>query len=307
MSKPLRKLGGMSLLSLLLCALVSVGARAQNLVYTFYDGPNATGNVLGTYVGPLITDPPGCEGVSCAYPTFTSGVTLNPGALVMSPSFPPPSTAITATTLTPCLLFTAVDGVPGWFQCSLNIFSTENINFVMYGALPPGPGVYEQSNATYFLHTDPDPVTGVTYTSQPALSLRIGPAIPTYSCTGFQTPFNVPLSIKSKVNRAIPLKDQLFDSTGKTVVASDLPTPPIVNVLFTSITGTGTDETALLDPVGQSSSGNQFNYDSTSQTWWFNLATTPFTASGTYMVTLQSGDVTKYLVSPQCSGTFVRP
>lgn len=71
---------------------------------------------------------------------------------------------------------------------------------------------------------------------------------------------------------------------------------PVVTVTYTTISGTGVNVTNELDPLGQSSSGNVFNFDSTSNTWWFNLATSPFTASGTYTVTLQSGDVNHYSV-----------
>ena len=66
------------------------------------------------------------------------------------------------------------------------------------------------------------------------------------------------------------------------------------------------DETSLLDPVGQSSSGKQFNFDPSVSMWWFILSTGPFSASGTYTMTLQSGDTTQYTVAPQCSGQCVR-
>ena len=62
----------------------------------------------------------------------------------------------------------------------------------------------------------------------------------------------------------------------------------------------------MLDPVGQSNSGNQFGYDAATQTWQYNLGTSPFQASGTYTVSVSTGDATKYSLSPTCSGTFVR-
>jgi hypothetical protein len=134
------------------------------------------------------------------------------------------------------------------------------------------------------------------------------PSAPNYSCTGFQSPFDVALSLNSKTNRAIPLKAQLFDKNGTLVTPDTLGAapPPVVNVSYQSGGSPATDDTSLLEPLGSSSSGNQFSFDPTTNTWWFNLSTQPFTASGTYTVTLQSGDGTQYTVSPACSGQFVR-
>ncbi len=125
---------------------------------------------------------------------------------------------------------------------------------------------------------------------------------------GFQSPFDVALALKKKTNRAIPLTAQLFDHNGNPVTLSTLGTapPPVVNVSYNSGSSPAVDEISLLDPLGQSSSGNQFNFDPSTNTWWLNLSTAPFSASGTYTVTLQSGDTTQYTVAPQCSGQFVR-
>ncbi len=140
------------------------------------------------------------------------------------------------------------------------------------------------------------------------LIVQFVPEPGSFACTGFQSPFDVAISMNKNTNRAIPLKAQLFDSSNNLVTPTTLGTAsaPVVNVSYQSGTSPAVDNTALLDPLGQSSSGNQFNFDPTTGSWWFNLATTPFTASGTYTVTLQSGDAS-YQVSPQCSGQFVRP
>lgn len=83
---PLRK--SLSFLCCVLLCLLTLPAVGQNYIYTFYDGPNATGNVMATYVGPLLTSdyisPP---------PLSTSGFTLNPSALLWQGYVPP----ITAT------------------------------------------------------------------------------------------------------------------------------------------------------------------------------------------------------------------
>jgi hypothetical protein len=109
--------------------------------------------------------------------------------------------------------------------------------------------------------------------------------------------------LTKKANRAIPLKAQLFDRNDNLVTPAtlEMAPPPVVNVSYSSGTNEAADDSALLDPLGQSSLGNQFNFDSTTGNWWFNLATTPFTASGTYIITLQSGDTSKYEVVNSCS------
>jgi hypothetical protein len=114
--------------------------------------------------------------------------------------------------------------------------------------------------------------------------------------------------LSKKTNRAIPLNVQLFDSSNNPVTQATLGTapPPVVNVSYNSGTSAAVNETSLLDPLGASSSGNQFNFNSTTGNWWFNLSAAPFTASGTYTVTMRSGDNTQYQLSPQCSGQFVR-
>jgi hypothetical protein len=151
-----------------------------------------------------------------------------------------------------------------------------------------------------------------TYSSQSGfnpgtLTVQVVPEPGSFACTGFQSPFDVAILLSKKTNRAIPLKAQLFDSGNNLVTPTTLGTAsmPVVNVSYQSGTTPAVDNTALLDPLGQSSSGNQFNFDPTTETWWFNLATTPFAASGTYTVTLQSGDAS-YQLSSQCSGQFVK-
>jgi hypothetical protein len=124
------------------------------------------------------------------------------------------------------------------------------------------------------------------------------------TCSGFQPPFDQPLSLKHKTQRAILLKMQLTDSTGAIVTDQTIAgAPPVVNITYSGVLGSGVDETALLDPIGQSSPGNAFVYDPTTQTWQFNLDSGPFSVTGTYTVSAVSGDATKYTLSPTCSGT----
>jgi hypothetical protein len=130
---------------------------------------------------------------------------------------------------------------------------------------------------------------------------------PKYSCAGFQAPFDIPLAMKAKTQRAIPLKIQLKDASGNIINDGNIgAASPVVNITYSGVTGPATDETSLLEPLGQADSGNMFIYDPNSQIWQYDLSSSPFTASGTYTVTVNSGDETKYSVSPTCSGTFVR-
>ncbi|WP_348263267.1 hypothetical protein P8935_01615 [Telmatobacter sp. DSM 110680] len=76
---------------------------------------------------------------------------------------------------------------------------------------------------------------------------------PTYSCTGFQSPFNVALALTHKTNRAIPLKAQIFDTSNNLVTPATLGTsaPPVVSVSYQSGTSPAVNETSLLDPLGR--------------------------------------------------------
>jgi hypothetical protein len=141
-----------------------------------------------------------------------------------------------------------------------------------------------------------------------ALAVHAGSPAPTYTCVGFDSPFNVSLLMKHTNNRVIPLKATLDDQNGVVVSGSTIAgAAPVVTISFTGATGPAVDETDQLLPAGQSSIGNTFTYNSSTGEWQYNMDSSPFTATGTYTVTLTSGDATKYTVSPTCTGTFVRP
>jgi hypothetical protein len=46
-------------------------------------------------------------------------------------------------------------------------------------------------------------------------------------------------------------------------------------------------------------------WNEVTQQWEYNLSTSPFSAAGTYTVTVLAGDET-YVIDPTCSGSFVR-
>jgi len=298
-------LGGPVVLVLLLTAL----ARAQNTTITLYDQQNGTGNVIMIYTGPMLN--PGLNGA------LVNGFVLNPGAMHWTTQ--PISADDQAGSLSPCSAFTPTAVLnEAVITCESAAVGTSNgvplFSFCFQGVQWPIPaGTYNVDSANqsycgnYFYAYSQTPGYA-SYDFLNSASIVVGQAAPTYSCQGFHTPFDIPILIKTKVQRAIPLKAQMFDGGGTPITPTVLGTvpAPVVNVTYTANGGTAADVTSELDPLGQSSSGNVFNFDSTTNTWWFNLATTPFSAWGTYTVSLQSGDSSKYLVSPQCSGTFVR-
>ena len=125
-----------------------------------------------------------------------------------------------------------------------------------------------------------------------------------YSCAGFDFPFDEPISLKAKVNRAIPLQMQLSSGGTPITDANIAGAPPVVNVTFSAGGGPAVDVTDDLEALGQSSEGNAFSYALSGQ-WIFRLGTKPFKAAGTYTVTAAAGDTT-YSISPTCTGQFVR-
>jgi hypothetical protein len=252
----------------LLFLALSTAAHAQTWIYTF-SGSNSA---------------PGGDGLSVAFQYSTQApITANTSLLS--------SQLISCTNCMVSLIYPAV-----WFSPS-DVFGSQ-IEFNDLGSVGSAYMFPFGSFSTPGTYTSNSPFNPGTLTVQ---------VIPLFACIGFQSPFDVPISLGKKTNRAIPLRAHLFDSSNNLVTPTTLGMvqEPVVNVSYKSDTSPAVDKTASLDPLGKSSSGNLFNFDPTTGTWWFNLATTPFTASGTYTVTLQSGDPS-YLVSPQCSGQFVR-
>lgn len=198
----------------------------------------------------------------------------------------------------PAFRFVAAPTAPGGLVLSRIIVAFGLANFDS----PTRPCLEPPGSTVCTVH---QPQDGSTY-PHPYVTVVYGPAAPTLSCAGFQSPFDQALALK-KANRAIPLKAQLFNLSNVPVTPSNLnAAAPIVEVSHASGTSPAVDVTASLASVGQSSTGNQFSFDATSGNWWFNLDSTPYAAAGTYTVTLKSGDATKYTVNANCTGTFVR-
>lgn len=269
-------------LCLVVCTLfVASAAWGQNYVYTFYDGSNGTGNVLAVYTGPLITA--SLNGTNAGQ-AFVVDTTLD---------------GFTSTALQNCAWASNINNV----GCSSSTFYSFALVFNQYGP-PMSLGTYNLGSpyTTIFSNFN---IPGVARFN--AASFTIALAVPNYSCTGFEAPFDVALSLKQKVQRAIPLMVQLFDASGNLITDTTIAgAAPVINVSYAAVNSAAVDDTSLLDAIGQASTGNVLKYNSTTQTWQFNLGTSAFTAPGTYTVSLRTGDSTSYTVSPTCIGTFVR-
>lgn len=134
--------------------------------------------------------------------------------------------------------------------------------------------------------------------------------VPVLSCSGFDSPFSGPLSIRKKAKGAIPAKLSLTDSGGLGVTDLDVTAPPVVNVEFNGVVfGNGDTDDAALESVGKSNEGNAFAYNNDNQRWEYRLGTKQFSEAGTYLVTVKSGDAAEYTIDApggQCTQTFTR-
>ena len=138
----------------------------------------------------------------------------------------------------------------------------------------------------------------------PFVTLTYAPAV---TCVGFQAPFNNPIALPSKSKRAIPLIIQLLDSNNNVISPASLNgAVPVVMVSFSSGSSSAVPiPSSDLLSEGQASTGNQFTFNSSNNTWQFNLDTSPLMAPGTYTVGVQTGDGTQYALAG-CSQTFTR-
>ena len=58
-------------------------------------------------------------------------------------------------------------------------------------------------------------------------------------------------------------------------------------------------------PASYATGGNQFSPTGNGR-WQYNLKTSDYSASGTYVVTVFSGEEAEYTVEPTCEARFVR-
>jgi len=128
-------------------------------------------------------------------------------------------------------------------------------------------------------------------------------AAPAYACVGFEPPLaDGPVTVKG--NRALPLKAELVDQDGLALTDADLSAAPVVQVDYHSgIAGTPEDVSDQALWVGQGSDGNAFVFSD--DRWRFNLKVGNYTAPGTYVISMTSGDGAEYRVDPSCEAEFI--
>jgi len=105
----------------------------------------------------------------------------------------------------------------------------------------------------------------------------------------------------NKRARVLPFNMMLIDNDGNSLTNAEIAPPMIQVVVATGSTDSAPPPEAL-ESVGKGDDGNQFTFNGTK--WGFNLKTTNFTGPGKYTVTVVSGDLSSYIVSPTCEGTF---
>lgn len=165
---------------------------------------------------------------------------------------------------------------------------------VSYGLIPDRMGMS-------FPVTEPCGVTELDFVD---FVFTIGCSPVAYSCDGFLPPMDKVVTVRN--HRALPLKGVLTDGTGFTVANFDIAASPVLEVLFSaSLADDPVDVTDEALPVGESSAGNSFVYDPSTERWRFNLSTENYSAIGTYRISLKSGDITEYAVDPACEASFV--
>jgi hypothetical protein len=123
------------------------------------------------------------------------------------------------------------------------------------------------------------------------------------ACSGFAEPMDVPVRLRPKSNRVLPLRMILHDEDGFLLTPEDIE-PPVVSVRFTN-TLPEEEVAELAQSGGRFDTGNQFRWDETAQEWVFNLSSTSFSNLGTYVIRVEAGSE-GYLITDACMGTFMR-
>lgn len=126
---------------------------------------------------------------------------------------------------------------------------------------------------------------------------------PAYACVGFEPPLaDGPVTVKG--NRALPLKAELVDQDGFMLTDADLGAAPVVQVVHHSgIAEPPEDVSDQALWAGQGSPGNAFVFSDGN--WRFNLKIGNYTAPGTYVISMNSGDGAEYRIDPTCAVEFV--
>ena len=137
-------------------------------------------------------------------------------------------------------------------------------------------------------------------------NIHITPSIltDTFSCLSFDAPMgNGPVKVKK--NRALPNKGALVDAEGILITDLDIDSPPVIVIdYYSNGSAEGTDVTEDALSAGSATEGNQFFLNDDNK-WQYNLLTKRYSAAGTYVAKMVSGDANEYLISPTCESSFV--
>jgi len=146
---------------------------------------------------------------------------------------------------------------------------------------------------------------GATQSAADMVTVNYEALVTALTCDGFAAPMAIH-PVKAKKNRVFPLKMELFDEDGFEQTNLDI-AAPVVTVMYSSSPDT-------IDPVliedealysGKGSDGNQFVYTDDG-IWQFNLKSKNYNSSGTYYVTVDSGDESEYVIEePSCVTSFI--
>lgn len=152
------------------------------------------------------------------------------------------------------------------------------------------PGTY----AIYLLAKDSDGAV----VARSDIQVLIGGAEstgPTLACEGFEPPLHADVFV-NKPNRALPLRMALFDEFGYPLGGDDLQANPVLLVTYVG-TYEGDADLDSVKTAGRGDEGNMFVFGDFK--WGFNMKTKGL-ASGQYVVSAVSGDLTEYVIDPAC-------
>ena len=123
-------------------------------------------------------------------------------------------------------------------------------------------------------------------------------------CVGFEPPLDRG-PVTPSPNRVLPFKAQLFDAAGYPITDADILSPPRIEVTSDpGVPGSPVPPEEELPPSA-ATEGNEFEFNPSTGRWVYHLRISDFSSSGTYTLTMESGDTEEYVVYPTCAATFV--
>jgi hypothetical protein len=191
---------------------------------------------------------------------------------------------------------------PGWYAIGFgtNAFGASSIGTTSGLSMPSHDVDLAPSQLPFTLRRSP-----AAYTGQYNPATRFfatASTVASLSCIGFESPLDGG-AVRVKKNRALPHKGQLLDENNQLINDLNIAAPPVIQVIFHNGSTPSEDVTGDALSAGAGTDGNQFEF--LDGKWQFNLKTSNYSATGTYTITMESGDTDEYLVNPPCTGSFV--